>query len=230
MRAWTALILATVGASSAAWAATPDALGTLTTRSGVTVTNASGVMEVPASSQAYYAGEGISTGAAGSAVITLDDGALELGPATRVRVVVQPRGYRIHLEAGGVKLRYGARRAFEVVAGSVRARSSGAAAGAAAVALGGDGAVLVRSERGPMVVQARDGVAPVALTPGSVRRFDADVPPGTPPVGAGDATRGAGWRWAAGSMGFAATGATAWGVKELVEDDGDDEELASPVR
>ena len=122
LTAFVALFIFAIAFSERGSAEQAPVLGRLAIQGSVDIDAGPGDIEVSAPSYPYRGGERIATRAQSEAVLTLRDGSIAIAPETSVRVTGQPARYRIDLETGGLRVRFGATTVFELASGEIRMR------------------------------------------------------------------------------------------------------------
>jgi hypothetical protein len=211
-------------------------LGHLAIQGVVGIHAGPGDIEVSAPSYPYRAGERVSAREHSSAVPTLRDGSISIAPETSVSVTGEGSRYRIDLETGALRLRFGEATAFELASGEVRMRFPTADAQASGargpvdvmIAVGEDGVVAADAYQGAVELSRVAGGAPRVVAAGEREVFHL----GNAPVSAeGERElRETLAPWLIGTGSVVGAGGIGTGIYYLVDDDDDDDDDASPVR
>jgi ferric-dicitrate binding protein FerR (iron transport regulator) len=212
----------------------PAPLGYLATSGSVEVKALADGISLPVSEYTYFSGEQIVTAPASSAVLTLDDGIVLIGPDTVVSASGRVGDYVVDVSRGEVRVRFSQAGDFQIASHGVKVRPAPSAGPAAAgkvdalLKTQADGVVLVQSREGALEVTTFDGLPPVELAPGESVSFHAQGWRRTTPVQESSLRDSKLWRAAPWLGGALAAGGVAGGVIAITG--GDDNGDASPVQ
>ena len=185
------------------------------------------------SEYAYFAGEVIVTSAEGGAVLTVEDGAIQIGPSTRASVDGRSGAYRVHLSRGALAIRLDPASWFEVAAADVRIRPRAGARTEsdqpvdAFVRVGASGGLAVESRRGELEVFDTAGNLLERVAEREAVAFGAAAAHGSGGNDFEESRPRVQKRWI---LPVSACSATVYTVRELARSDSDDDVgPASPV-
>jgi ferric-dicitrate binding protein FerR (iron transport regulator) len=231
-----ALVVFTVLSAGQGSGEAAPVLGRLTIQGTVGIDAGAGDIEVSAPSHPYRAGERIATHTSSKAILTLRGGSIAIDSESEVTVTGEASRYRIDLDAGALRVRFGASSSFELSSGSVRVQFPAAEAKPTELGKAVD-MLIAASGNGLVATEVYEGAVAVGdATAGSSRvvrpEERAAFRVGAGPVSAEEERRfleGVS-PWLLGVGGVTGTGAVGTGLYYLTDDDRSESPRTSPVR